>query len=71
MEILIYAGVVLTLGGVALLVYCILQAAKARKAGGTDDEIRVRLQRVITLNLIALMISAIGLGAVTIGSILS
>ncbi|RPE71139.1 hypothetical protein EDD53_0252 [Pacificibacter maritimus] len=71
MDILIYAGVALTLSGVALLIYCIVQAAKAKKQGGTDEDIRARLQRVIALNLVALMISAIGLGAVTIGAILS
>ena len=71
MEMLIYFGVALTLAGVALLVYCIVQALKAKKLGGSDDEVRARLQKVVTLNLVALMISAIGLGAVTIGAILS
>jgi hypothetical protein len=71
MEMLIIAGVVLTLSGVALLVYCIVQAAKAKKQGGTDDDIRARMQRVVALNMVALMISAIGLGAVTIGIILA
>lgn len=71
MDMLIYFGVALTLAGVALLVYCIVQAAKAKKLGGSEDDIRARLQKVIALNLVALMISAIGLGAVTIGAILS
>lgn len=71
MDMLIYAGVALTLAGIALLVYCIVQATKAKKKGGTDEEIRARLQNVIALNLVALMVSAIGLGAVTIGAILS
>jgi hypothetical protein len=71
MDMLIYFGVALTLAGVALLVYCIIQALKAKKLGGSDDEVRARLQKVVTLNLVALMISAIGLGAVTIGAILS
>lgn len=71
MDMLIYFGVALTLAGVALLVYCIVQALKAKKLGGSDDEVRARLQKVVTLNLVALMVSAIGLGAVTIGAILS
>jgi ABC-type nickel/cobalt efflux system permease component RcnA len=71
MEMLIYVGVALTLAGVALLAYCIVQATKAKKLGGSDEDIRARLQKVVALNLVALMISAIGLGAVTIGSILS
>ncbi|WP_417263911.1 hypothetical protein [Celeribacter sp.] len=70
MDALIWGGVALTLAGVALLGYCILAALKAKKAGGTDEEIRARLQKVVALNLVALLISAMGLGAVTIGIIL-
>jgi hypothetical protein len=70
MDILIWGGAILALSGVALLVYCIILARKAQKAGGTDEDVRARLQKVVPLNLLALMISAIGLGAVTIGAIL-
>jgi hypothetical protein len=61
---------VLTLIGVGLLVYCIVAAMKAKKQGGSDEDIRARLQKVVALNLIALLVSAMGLGAVTIGIIL-
>lgn len=71
MDILIWLGAALTLAGVALLVYCIILARKAQKAGGTDEEIRARLQKVVALNLLALMMSACGLGAVTVGIILA
>lgn len=67
---LIWVGIALTLSGVALLGYCILLATRARKAGGTDEEIRARLQKVVALNLVALMVSAMGLGSVTIAIIL-
>ncbi|WP_460274523.1 hypothetical protein [Celeribacter sp. ULVN23_4] len=70
MDAIIWGGVVLTLIGVGLLVYCIVAAMKAKKLGGTDDEIRARLQKVVALNLAALFISALGLGAVTVGIIL-
>jgi len=70
MEWLIWTGAALALLGVALLIYCIIAALKAKKLGGTDEDIRARLQKVVALNLVALMISAIGLGAVTIGIIL-
>lgn len=70
MGAIIWAGVALTLAGVALLGYCVLTAIKAKRLGGTDEEIRARLQKVVALNLIALLISAMGLGAVTIGIIL-
>lgn len=71
MEFLIWIGAALTLAGVALLVNCILMARKAQKSGGTDEEIHARLQKVVMINMLALMLSAIGLGAVTIGIILS
>ena len=45
MDMLIYFGVALTLAGVALLVYCIVQALKAKKLGGSDEEVRARLQK--------------------------
>ncbi|PTQ72498.1 hypothetical protein [Celeribacter persicus] len=70
MDALIWGGVVLTLIGVGLLVYCIVAAMKAKKQGGSDEDIRARLQKVVALNLIALLVSAMGLGAVTIGIIL-
>ncbi|ATG49739.1 hypothetical protein [Celeribacter ethanolicus] len=70
MGALIWGGVVLTLIGVGLLVYCIVAAMKARKLGGSDEDIRARLQKVVALNLVALLVSAMGLGAVTIGIIL-
>lgn len=70
MDWLIWLGVALTLIGVALLIYCITAALKAKKQGGSDDDIRARLQKVVALNMGALLISAIGLGAVTIGIIL-
>ncbi|WP_321362866.1 hypothetical protein [uncultured Celeribacter sp.] len=70
MDALIWGGVTLTLAGVALLGYCIMAALKAKKAGGTDEEIRARLQKVVALNLVALLVSAMGLGAVTVGIIL-
>lgn len=70
MESIIWMGAVMTLAGVGLLVYCIVAATKARRAGGTDDEIRQRLQRIVGINLVALLVSAMGLGAVTIGIIL-
>lgn len=67
---IIWVGIILTLSGVALLGFCVYTAIKAKKQGGTDDEIRARLQKVVALNLLALLISAMGLGAVTIGLIL-
>ena len=70
MDILIWIGTAFTLLGVAGLVYCIVLATQARRAGLPDDALRARLQRVVTLNLAALGISAIGLMLVVTGIML-
>ena len=67
LQSMIWIGTALTLAGVALLGYCILVVARARKKGGTQEEIKARMQKVVALNLVALMISAMGLAAVTVG----
>jgi hypothetical protein len=71
MEIVIWIGAGLTLLGVAMLVWCILLAMRARSSGLPDDQIKARLQKVIALNLAALLISGLGLMAVVVGIILS
>jgi hypothetical protein len=70
MDILIWIGTAFTLLGVAGLIYCIVLATKARRAGLADDALRAQLQRVVTLNLAALGVSAIGLMMVVAGIML-
>lgn len=67
MEILVWIGAGLTLVGLLGLVWCIVLAIRARRSGLSDDEVRVRLQRVVALNLGALAVSALGLMAVIVG----
>ncbi|MES2145516.1 MAG: hypothetical protein V4516_14460 [Pseudomonadota bacterium] len=71
MEILIWIGAALTLGGVAGLIWCIVLATRARRARLSDDALRARLQRVVTLNLAALGVSAVGLMCVVAGIMLA
>ncbi len=71
MEWMIMVGAAITLVGVAGLIWCVVLAMSAKKTGGTDAEIKARLQRVVVINLGALAISAIGLMAVVTGVILS
>jgi hypothetical protein len=52
------------------LVWCIVLALRARRAGLPEAELKARLQRVVTLNLAALAVSALGLMAVVTGVIL-
>ena len=68
---MVVLGALVTLGGLGLLIYCILTVAKARKAGLPDEELRVRLRRVVAINLAALFTSSIGLMMVIVGLFLS
>lgn len=67
MEWLVWTGAGVTLLGLAGLVWCILKVAGARRAGLPDAELRMRLQRVVALNLGALLLSALGLVMVIAG----
>lgn len=71
MDYLIWGGAVLTLVGVAGLVWCIVLAMRAKRSGLPDDQMKAALQRVVVLNLAALAVSAIGLMAVVVGVILA
>ncbi|THH39164.1 hypothetical protein E4Z66_00450 [Aliishimia ponticola] len=65
--ILIWCGAALTLGGLALLLWCILQVAKARRTTTEDAEMRVLLQKLVPVNLGALALSALGLMLLAVG----
>lgn len=71
MEWMIVSGSVVTLLGLIGIIYCIAVAMKTRKAGGTDDEIRARLKRLVAINMAAFFLSAIGLMLVVVGVILA
>ena len=71
MQAVIWAGAALTLLGVAGLVYCVLRALKARRAGLPDEALRAELQRVVLINLGALGVSFMGLMLVVLGIFLS
>lgn len=70
MHYLLTGGIVLTLAGVGLLLWCVFLALRAKRSGLPDDAMKLALQRVVVLNLAALAISALGLMAVVIGLIL-
>jgi len=70
MEGLIWAGAALTMVGLGGLIYCILRAARAKRAGLEDAAMRAELQRVVTINLAAVGVSALGLAAVVAGIVL-
>ncbi|WBU53498.1 hypothetical protein [Paracoccus sp. SCSIO 75233] len=69
-EILIWAGAVLTLAGLAGILWCIINVAKARRAKLEEAAFRARMQRVVAVNMAALAASVLGLMAVVIGIML-
>lgn len=70
MEKLIWIGTVVTLLGLAGLVWCILKVARAKSQGLDDDALKSELQKVVAFNLGALCLSAIGLIMVVLGILL-
>ncbi|MDQ1899363.1 hypothetical protein RAH32_02745 [Paracoccus sp. WLY502] len=67
---LIWGGAVLTLAGVAALIWCVLTVARARRAGLDDAALRQRMRPVIAMNMGALALSMIGLLLVITGIML-
>ncbi len=70
MQSLVWAGALVSLVGVAGLVYCVMRALRARRAGLSDEAMRGELQRVVVLNMGSLAVSALGLMAVVMGIVL-
>lgn len=67
MDILIWSGAALSLGGLCGLVYCILRVNTARKAGLTDEALRDEVKTVMPINLGSLFVSVLGLMLVILG----
>ena len=64
---LVVGGAVVTLAGLAGIVWCIVETLRARRAGLEDAALRARMQRVVVVNLAALMLSVLGLMLVVLG----
>ncbi|MDO5612300.1 MAG: hypothetical protein Q4G14_03545 [Paracoccus sp. (in: a-proteobacteria)] len=69
-DALIWGGTVLTVIGLAGLIWCILTAMRLRRGGVGDDAIRAGMQRVVAMNMAALAASTIGLMLVVAGIML-
>lgn len=71
MEWLVWIGAGLTAIGLVIIGYCIASAIRLRRATLPDMEKRARLQRVVFLNMGALLLSALGLMSVVLGVFLA
>ncbi|MCB6177544.1 hypothetical protein LHP98_05295 [Rhodobacter sp. Har01] len=67
MQAMVWAGTLVSLFGMAGLVYCVLRALRARRAGLPDEAMRAELQQVVVINFGALALSAAGLMLVVLG----
>lgn len=70
MDNLIWIGALVTLVGLAGLVWCVMIALRAKRQGLDENAMKSKLQRVVAINMGALFLSAIGLMMVVIGILL-
>lgn len=68
---LVVGGSGLVVIGLCLLGYCVYEALKAKRAGLDDAAMRDRLQKVVAINMGALLLSILGLMCVVLGVFLS
>lgn len=71
MEWLIWIGAAVSAVGLAGLVWCIVSIARARRLGLSDDQMRDRLRKAVTINMAAFLTSVLGLILVVVGVILA
>ena len=71
MAALVYIGTAMALAGLVALAWCIWAAVSAKRAGLPDAALRARLQRVVTINMGALLVSALGLMTIVMGIFLA
>ena len=66
-EIVIWSGTALSVLGLLGLAWCIITVIRAKRRNLPDEEMRAVLQRVLPLNLGALLLSVLGLMLVATG----
>lgn len=70
MDVLVWIGAVVSVAGLAGILWCILIVWQAKRAGLDDAGLRARMKRVVAINLGALFLSVLGLMMVAVGIIL-
>lgn len=70
MEILIWGGTAITVAGFAGIIWTIVSVFRAKRAGLNDADLRLRLNRILPVNLAALLMSVVGLMMVVVGVVL-
>lgn len=67
MDVLIWGGAAISAAGLAGLVYCIVTVWRARRAALPDEQMRDLVQRMIPINMGAMLLSVLGLIVVVVG----
>ncbi|QBY00057.1 hypothetical protein E2K80_04305 [Rhodophyticola sp. CCM32] len=70
MPLLIWIGTGLAGLGLVMIGYCILLILSAKRANLPDEQVRARLQRVVPINLGAVLTSVLGLMIVGVGLVI-
>lgn len=70
MDLLVWIGAAISALGLVGIIYSIVAVAKARKAELADEELRLRVSRILPINLGSLFLSVIGLMMVIVGVLL-
>lgn len=70
MDNLMWIGALISLVGMAGIVYCAVQVWKAKQADLGDEALYARIRAVMPINLASMFISVIGLMAVVVGILL-
>lgn len=71
MESLVWIGALVSLIGLAGIIYCIVRMGKAKRAKLSDDDMRSTIQSIVPINMGALFLSVIGLMLVVVGILLA
>jgi hypothetical protein len=71
MESLVWIGALVSLIGLAGIIYCIVRMGKAKRAKLSDDDMRSAIQSIVPINMGALFLSVIGLMLVVVGILLA
>lgn len=71
MENLVWIGALISLLGVAGLVWCIIYVIRLRSAALPESEMRAKMQRAVVMNFAALAVSTMGLMVVVMGIFLT
>lgn len=67
MDLLIWIGAAISVIGICGLLFTVVMVRKARKEATDDEDLRLRLGKIIPINLGALLFSILGLMAVILG----